>query len=34
MDVLQIPVVALYSGMIISFTIVMLFVTVGDVVKS
>ena len=34
MDVLQIPVVALYSGMIISFAIVMLFVTVGDVVKS
>ena len=34
MDVLQIPVVALYSGMIMSFAIVMLFVTVGDVVKS
>lgn len=33
MDVLQIPVVALYTGMIISFAVIMLFVTVGDVIK-
>jgi hypothetical protein len=33
MDVLQIPAVAIFTGMIVSFAIVMLAVTLSDVVK-
>ena len=33
MDVLQIPAVAIFTGMIISFAVVMLFETVTDVIK-
>lgn len=34
MDVIQIPAVAIFTGMIISFAVVMLFVTVTDVIKN
>lgn len=33
MDVLQIPAVAIFTGMIVSFTIVMMAVTLTDVIK-
>ncbi len=33
MDVIQIPAVALFMGMLTSFATVMLFVTVGDAIK-
>jgi hypothetical protein len=33
MDVFQIPAVALFTGMMISFAAVMIFVTVGDAIK-
>jgi hypothetical protein len=33
MDVIQIPAVAIFTGMIISFAIVMLAVTLGDVIR-
>lgn len=33
MDVLQIPAVALFTGMVLSFAVIMIFVTVGDVIK-
>jgi hypothetical protein len=33
MDVLQIPAVAMFTGILISFAVVMLFVTVGDFVR-
>lgn len=33
MDVLQIPAVAIFAGMITSFTIILLCVTVGDAVR-
>ena len=33
MDVIQIPAVALFMGMLTSFAAVMLFVTVGDTIK-
>lgn len=33
MDVMQIPAVAIFTGMLISFAVVMLFVTVGDFVR-
>lgn len=34
MDILQIPAVALFTGMVLSFMVVMLFVTVSDVIKN
>ena len=34
MDILQIPAVALFTGMVVSFAVVMLCVTVGDVIKT
>ena len=34
MDVLQIPVVALFATMIVSFGLVMIFATVSDVIKN
>lgn len=34
MDVIQIPAVALFMGMLSSFTVAMLFVTVGDAIRS
>ncbi len=34
MDVLQIPAVALFTGMIVSFAVIMMFVTIGDVIKT
>ena len=34
MDVLQIPAVALFTGMIVSFAVIMMFVTIGDVIKA
>ena len=34
MDVLQIPAVALFTGMIVSFAVIMMFVTIGDVNKT
>jgi len=33
MDVLQIPAVAIFTGMLTSFAIIMLVITVGDVIK-
>jgi hypothetical protein len=33
MNVMQIPAVAIFTGMLISFAVVMLFVTVGDFVR-
>jgi hypothetical protein len=33
MDVMQIPAVAIFTGMLASFAVVMLFVTVGDFVR-
>jgi hypothetical protein len=33
MDVFQIPAVAIFAGMLTSFAIVMLVVTVGDVIR-
>jgi hypothetical protein len=33
MDVFQIPAVALFTGMMLSFATVMIFVTVGDAIK-
>ena len=34
MDILQMPAVALFTGMVLSFMVVMLFVTVSDVIKN
>lgn len=34
MDVFQIPAVALFTGMVISFAIIMIFETVSDAIKS
>ena len=34
MDVLPIPAVALFTGMIVSFAVIMMFVTIGDVIKT
>ncbi len=34
MDVLQIPAVALFTGICASFIFIMLFVTVGDVINN
>ena len=34
MDVLQIPAVALFTGMIVYFAVIMMFVTIGDVIKT
>lgn len=34
MDVLQIPAVALFTGMIVSFAVIMIFATIGDVIKT
>jgi hypothetical protein len=33
MDVIQIPAVALFMGMLTSFTMAMLYVTVGDAIR-
>lgn len=33
MDILQFPAVALFTGMMLSFAVVMIFVTVGDAIK-
>ena len=33
MDVIQIPAVAIFTAMIVSFAVVMLFVTLGDVIR-
>ncbi len=33
MDVFQIPAVALFTGMVLSFVVVMLFVTITDGIK-
>jgi hypothetical protein len=33
MDVLQIPAVAIFTGMITSFAVILLFVTVGDAIR-
>ena len=33
MDILQIPAVAIFTGMIVSFTIVMMAVTLSDAIK-
>jgi hypothetical protein len=33
MDVIQIPAVAIFTGMLTSFAIIMLVITVGDVIK-
>lgn len=33
MDVLQIPAVAIFTGMLVSFAVAMLFVTMGDVIR-
>jgi hypothetical protein len=33
MDVIQIPAVAIFTGMLRSFAVIMLVITVGDVIK-
>jgi hypothetical protein len=33
MDVIQIPAVTIFTGMLTSFAIIMLVITVGDVIK-
>jgi hypothetical protein len=33
MDIIQIPAVAIFTGMLTSFAIIMLVITVGDVIK-
>jgi hypothetical protein len=33
MDVIQIPAVAIFTGMLTSFAVIMLVITVGDVIK-
>lgn len=33
MDIIQIPAVAIFTGMLTSFAVIMLIITVGDVIK-
>ena len=33
MDIVQIPAVAIFTGMLTSFAVIMLIITVGDVIK-
>jgi hypothetical protein len=33
MDIIQIPAVAIFTGMLTSFAVIMLVITVGDVIK-
>jgi hypothetical protein len=33
MDIVQIPAVAIFTGMLTSFAVIMLVITVGDVIK-
>ena len=33
MDVIQIPAVAIFTGMLTSFAVIMLIITVGDVIR-
>jgi hypothetical protein len=33
MDIIQIPAVAIFTGMLTSFAVILLIITVGDVIK-